>query len=126
MPASRTRLRKQVNEQIATLSKIVAQPEVKEILNEILEAPADQRLDVARRVATTRALAAKGVKIPKGFKITTRYFEEPPSEAAVVGGVVIEGRNTATRQAGTLCISLGAGVVVYGCLSYGEEISLLA
>lgn len=68
-------------EQIATmgeeLSKIASQPAFLEQLLKIRTAPASERYDAAKKVATVDNLNAKGVPLTSDFRVSTRSFEEP-------------------------------------------------
>jgi hypothetical protein len=37
--------------------------------------PADQRLNIGSKILTSEALRAKGVPLPHGVRVTSRYFE---------------------------------------------------
>lgn len=105
-----------ISDQIKLLTQISTHPALRQILSEIQKAPAEQRLATAERIASVDALAAKGVEIPKGLKISTRYFENP--NAVVRGDVMMNPKPDLMRAAGgTLCVSVGEII----CVSYGWE-----
>lgn len=106
------------SEQIQLLSQIATLPALRNILRQIGEAPPEERLALAERIATAEALEAQGLKIPPGVKITTRYFENP--KAVVRGEVMLKPTEEQFAEAGggTLCVSVGEII----CGSYGWEV----
>jgi hypothetical protein len=104
-------------DQVQLLTSFATHPALRRILKEIQDAPPEQRLATAERIATAEALQAEGLQIPPGLKITTRYFEDP--KAIVLGEVMLKPaeENFAEGGGGTLCLSVGEIV----CASYGWE-----
>jgi hypothetical protein len=66
-----------IQEQIEALNQVASHPAVISAMKELAELPEEERLDAARRLATPEALRDRGASLPEGFRITTRYFEEP-------------------------------------------------
>lgn len=64
-----------VEEQITDLSKVVSHPQFIALLTEIEEAPEEERVDVASRLASVAELEARGIPIPQNMRLTTRWFE---------------------------------------------------
>jgi hypothetical protein len=69
-----------LEEQIEALSQVASHPAVISAMKQIGELPETERLDAARELATPEALRERGVPLPAGFRITTRYFEEPGTQ----------------------------------------------
>jgi hypothetical protein len=111
-----------VSEQTALLAQIATHPAVRRIIHEIEQAPAQDRLATAERVATVQALEADGLDVPDGLRVTTRYFEDPST--LLRGEVVVKptAEMFAESAGGTLCVSVGEIV----CVSYGWETAVKA
>lgn len=91
--------------EIQVLSELIAHPEMQRITDEILAAPESERLELVNKIATPEALAARGIPVPEGVKITTRYFEDPPTGAVVDGP---EHGERLERYTQTMCFRFGA------------------
>lgn len=106
-----------LSEQTKLLSQIATHPVLRRMLSEIEQAPPQDRLATAERLASVEALAGEGVEIPEGLRITTRYFENPDS--LVRGDIMMNPKADSFEAAGggTLCVSVGEIV----CVSYGWE-----
>ena len=65
----------EVREQLADLAQVVSNPQFTAIINEIEQAPEAERVDTASRLASVAELEARGIPIPQGMRVTTRWFE---------------------------------------------------
>jgi hypothetical protein len=66
-----TKLKKITDEMIEAISH----PAYVAAMNTMKKTPMDQRLSVASKILTPDALKAKGVPLPDGMRISSRYFE---------------------------------------------------
>jgi|GEM_PF-4304161 len=117
-------------EQIAELSKqlnsVVTHPEFIGLIEELEQAPADQRKQFVRERMNTGALARKGVPVPTGFRSVVRVFEDPQSAVITQEAVQLDAPGPGTRalaemQASldvTVCASFGVGL----CASIGATL----
>jgi len=108
----------ELRQQIETLSSIASEPAFLEILAEIESAPEEERLAVATRLASLQTLGRRGLRVPAGTRLTTRYFEAP--QAATRGDIRVD-TAAAARKPGdgggtTVCVSLGYLV----CVTIGQ------
>jgi hypothetical protein len=105
---------------IKAISQIAAHPEFVGIVREI-EAGRDQadRTRIASVLATPREFAKRGIPMPAGFRVTTRYFEKPG--ARVVDHLkvsdVVHGPPPGNEPGMTACASVGLVV----CVSVGGD-----
>lgn len=106
-----------MRQQIELLSQIATHPALRQILTQIQEAPPQDRLATAERLASIEQLEAQGVNIPEGLRVTTRYFEDP--DALLRADVMVKptAEQFLRSGGGTLCVSVGEIV----CVSYGWE-----
>ncbi|WP_142215263.1 hypothetical protein [Streptomyces sp. SLBN-118] len=111
-------------EQLKELSKVLAEvashPEFTKILKEIEQTPESERLAKATRLASVDELTRRGIPVPEGFRLTTRYFENPSSvtrgDVAVTLPQLPAGGDELERI--TVCASVGYIV----CASVGGEV----
>lgn len=110
----------ELREKIETLSRIASEPAFLEILAEIESAPEAERLAVATRLARLQTLGRRGLNVPAGTRLTTRYFEAP--QAATRGDVRIDAAGIVDRAeeaaAPTVCVSVGYIV----CVTVGDTV----
>jgi len=106
--------------QARTLSTIAAHPAFLALLQEIQYTPESERMAAAERLSNIDTLRARGIELPEdGFRLTTRYFEDPN---ALVSGSIRTG--TTGPEIGvaraapsiTTCFSVG----FFACLSVGS------
>jgi hypothetical protein len=109
------RLQKITGEMIAAISH----PAYVAAMNTMKNTPMDKRLSVASKILTPAALKAKGVPLPDGMRISSRYFE--PGNPTVINidehGATIAGPNIgpiaawgcACGGAATACGGAGGG-----------------
>jgi hypothetical protein len=104
------------------LSEVASHPEFTRMLREIERAPEAERVAKATQLASVDELAKRGVPIPDGFRLTTRFFENP--EAAVRGDVAVTlpepTPGVAPEARTTVCGSIGYIV----CGSVGGEVQI--
>jgi hypothetical protein len=103
----------------AQLAEIVTQPAVLNILKEIADAPAEERLKRAQELATIESLVGRGVNVPNDMRLTTRYFEEPDSLTR--GDVRIDGAPSEERER-TVIICGGIGFIA--CITVGDPVRI--
>lgn len=72
------KLKQLTDEMIAAISH----PAYVAAMNKMKKTPMDQRLSVASKILTPAALKAKGVLLPEGMRISSRYFE--PGDPTVI------------------------------------------
>lgn len=112
----------QLASHVAAISAVATRPEFVQILREIHSAPESERLSTAERLASLEELRARGLDLPEGSRITTRYFEEPVGD--IGGSLLLSTETTAAEPISgvsashtTICYSVGAIV----CVSVGHE-----
>src|SRR5215469_11605621 len=76
-----------LHEQTLALTEVTTHPTFLKILQELSEVPEERRLMEAQQRLTPQALSQQGVPIPKDFRVTLRYFEDPKSRNISVVGL---------------------------------------
>lgn len=113
----------QLAAQVEAISSVATRPEFVEILQEIHGAPESERVATAERLASIGELRSRGVDLPQGSRLTTRYFENPTAE---VGGslrlstevaAASEPISGVSASHTTICFSVGAII----CVTVGHE-----
>lgn len=109
-------------QQAAILTAITTHPAILEMLREVEAVPEPQRMQKAEQLATVDAMKARGIPVPAGVRLTTRYFEDPNApqiQAQIVSGGPAEPVAAMVQAAGTsICASLG----FFFCVSVGRNI----
>lgn len=59
------------------IGQLVAHPQYQALIDELERAPEHERENLARRIATRDGLLQRGIELPKGFRLTLRWFEDP-------------------------------------------------
>lgn len=67
---------KELKEQLDKVVALWTHPEMIKVLQTVAQAPAKDREELVRRMANVPALKRRGVPVPEGLKVTTRYFFE--------------------------------------------------
>jgi hypothetical protein len=83
-----------MSEEIDALGKLASAPAFLDLLKEINNAPEDERLEVAGRLATVDELKRRGLPVTDANRLTLRYFEErsdQPMRGAVTDAPLDEG-----------------------------------
>jgi hypothetical protein len=88
------------------LSTIASHPEFVKILQEIEQAPSDERGNVAKELANVEAMAERGIPVPDTFRATTRVFEDPDAPLGAKPTLPPPPRPP-TAEVATICLSLG-------------------
>jgi hypothetical protein len=116
MPAEQQELQKHIEE----VARLASHPAMLKALAEIQQAPTDERLDVARRVADRAALKARGLDIGPEFRIALRSFEDPSKADVAAEQIISEtaGKKPSDGGGTTVCGSVG----FYVCGSVGTTI----
>jgi hypothetical protein len=70
----------QMSRELDALGKLASAPAFLDLLQEISDAPEDQRDETARRLATVDELKRRGLPVTDANRLTLRYFEERPGE----------------------------------------------
>lgn len=70
----------QMSTELDALGKLASAPAFLDLLQEISDAPEDQRDETARRLATVDELKRRGLPVTDANRLTLRYFEERPNE----------------------------------------------
>lgn len=70
----------QMSTELDALGKLASAPAFLDLLQEISDAPEDQRDETARRLATVDELKRRGLPVTDANRLTLRYFEERPGE----------------------------------------------
>ncbi|MFI2184605.1 hypothetical protein [Streptomyces sioyaensis] len=111
----------QVAQMSQVLSETISHPAFAEMVRQIEAVPPGDRMAVAKAIATSEELANRGVIMPDGFRITTRYFEDPASPLKADAVIEQGDQPTAKMMAGaTLCATLGGYIA---CISVGKVLS---
>ncbi|HJP60217.1 MAG TPA: hypothetical protein VJ865_09460 [Gemmatimonadaceae bacterium] len=106
------KLRKITNDMIDTLSS----PAFVAAMTQLKKTPMDKRLAVASKTLTPTALAAAGVKLPPGMRVTSRYFEQG-SPADIIE---VTDHGAALRHVSSIPpLGGGAAVGAWGCACGG-------
>jgi hypothetical protein len=121
----RRELPPEVQRQIEELASVASHPQFVALVNEIEEAPEEQRAEVASRLASLPELESRGIPIPQGMRLTTRWFEKLELDRGT--GERLLADSTVDRRLGppgedqlTVCGSVGYIV----CGSVGGDIHL--
>jgi hypothetical protein len=69
------------------LSAAVMHPEFLKALEEVLSLPEAQRSQAVFTQLAPQALAARGVPVPQGMRVSTRFFENPDDRTMSAAGV---------------------------------------
>jgi len=78
------KLKAMTNTIIATISH----PSFIKAMKEMKATPQSKRLRLAEKILTKRALIRSGIKLPRGMRVTSRYFEPgSPKIIEVIGSV---------------------------------------
>lgn len=101
------------------VSQVATHPAFIALLDEIRAAPESDRLATAERLANLEELRARGLELPAGSRLTTRYFEDP--YAALAGSVKVDSENVTDigpdkAVGSTICYSLG----FFACVTVGH------
>lgn len=101
-------------EMMHSLTETVAHPEFDNLVREIDEQPADERLNYAKEHATVEEMKNRGIPLVDGFRICIRMFEdtEAPStdfdKIQMIGGGPQIGKWTVCASLGYFfCVSVG-------------------
>jgi hypothetical protein len=86
-------------QQVQKLNEAVTHPAFLEMLEEISKLPEDERFKAASERGTPEALARRGVPLPDGMRVTTRYFEDPQSRFLGSVALATEGVSAAPGRA---------------------------
>jgi hypothetical protein len=129
---SLSRYQRRLRQQIEALNSIVADPVMLSMLKDIHQAPVPERLRVATEVANLERLRERGLAVPEGMRVTTRYFEAPQATAradilvdttedtAAAGSEASVG----SAQAASVCVSLGFFVCASVGSSTGDDVPI--
>lgn len=103
----------ELKQQAATLSDVVRHPGFVSIVQELEDTPPEQRDAKAAELASIDNLRARGVPIPEGMRLTTRWFENPEEGAKSDGELVghaeqVPGLTICGSLGWFLCISVGS------------------
>jgi hypothetical protein len=127
----------QMSQEIDALGKLASAPAFLELLKEISNAPEDERLEVAGRLATVDELKRRGLPVTDANRLTLRYFEERPdqpmrgavtdaphdegpADSGLPPGVILADEELAAKD-WTICATTGTnqgGIIV--CSSLGK------
>ncbi|MFE9328209.1 hypothetical protein ACIHDR_43520 [Nocardia sp. NPDC052278] len=98
------------NEMIATLSS----PAFVAAMKKLKKTSVDKRLEVASKILTPTALAAAGVKLPSGMRVTSRYFEQGDPDI-----IEVTSHGAALRHVGSIPALGGGAVGAWACACGG-------
>lgn len=108
------------------LAALVTDEKFMELLEEVERKPADQRGDALHEILTPDGLRRRGVSVPEGLKISTRWFVAPSESEPFTSNPVWPPKTTEEPKAAskpTLCVSVGTpGVPI--CVSVGETLGV--
>jgi hypothetical protein len=115
----------------ATLAAITAHPAFLEMLSEIEAQPEGQRMAKAEQLASVSELQRRGVPVPPGLRLTTRYFENPGQAQRteqllhlneMVGTGAASQPPGGPMQTGLRTVTVCASGGFFFCVSVGAEI----
>src|SRR5262245_58515967 len=76
--ATSPQLTQQEAEEFASkLNRVVTSPQFMDLIGELAALPEDQRKERAAQLASVDTLRNRGVPIPEGLRLSTRFFESP-------------------------------------------------
>jgi hypothetical protein len=117
----------EVQQQIDDLAQVVRHPQFSALIMEIQGTPEEERAETASRLASISELEERGIPIPQGLRITTRWFEKPELERGqgerLLAEATVDRRRTTPPEGSeelTVCGSVGYIV----CGSVGGELQL--
>lgn len=110
-----------LGERVRVISALAADPVFAQLVREIDDAPEDTRMDTAERLSRVEVLRERGLTVPEGLRLTTRYFEDPAQN--VYGSLLVDrpSDEAASEPEKTLfelhvCVSLG----YFACVTVGH------
>lgn len=113
----------EIQKQIEDLVNVASAPQTLEALKQLADAPEGRRSAVAEEFTSPKALAAKGVEIPDGMRVSLRTFEAATDKTlswytydSATGREMIHDPD-ALPLGTTICASVGFFV----CVSVGRE-----
>lgn len=107
---------------IEDLGKTIGNAQFQGLVKEIDAQPPSERIAFAKRLATVDELKKRGIPLPEGFRITTRVFENPSDMSSQFDETGKQIAATSAAVGPTVCVSVGAGIIVNVCVSVGGEI----
>ena len=66
---------KKVKKEMEVMIDMITHPAFVAAMKAMKETPVAGRTELGKKSLTVKSLSAKGVKIPEGMRVTTRYFE---------------------------------------------------
>jgi hypothetical protein len=118
MPRPEAPPRREIEEQTRRLNQVWTHPRFIELIQDLEETPENERPEVARRLVTRDELDRRGIPIPPGVRITTRWFEDPRAQT-LESPLVDSGPDIGPRRPPiNICVSAG----FYVCASCGADV----
>ncbi len=111
--------RKKVKKEMDALIEMITHPAFVAAMKEMKETPVAARRKLAKDVLAVDALRNAGVTMPRGMRVTTRYFEPGKTEAIQVSP---DGRLSTIKLPKELVIR-GGGLVSWGGCACGGGLS---
>lgn len=123
----------EIKRQIEELTNFASAQPTLEALQKVSDAPEADRSRLAEELVTPKALAAKGVPLPKDTRVSLRVFEKPTNKSlgaytynTATGEQALTGKQAFEKQASaakarsiTVCASAGYFI----CVSVGGDTS---
>lgn len=100
--------------QVEVLNEVTETPQFHGLLDELREAPPEERRDLAKEIPWVDRLSDEGVSVPQSLRMTERAFEDPSDGRVATAGEFTPSKTSTQPQMGA-CISIG----YYVCVSYG-------
>jgi hypothetical protein len=112
---------------IEDLIKVVSHPVFNKLLSELGSVEPSKRDAFLKANMSPAALAEKGVPVQQGLRVTTRYFEEPPTAESVtlkkIGEILPPIPEPAGEKTKTVCTTVGTTVPPFSvCVSEGSTV----
>jgi len=105
----------EIAKMVSEVTAVVTHPNFLKMMNGLQSLPEADREKEAENIAQIATLQKHGIPLPKGFRVSTRRFENPADsqmKAPAPGAVASD-----PSQGLTVCGSVGMGV----CVSVGGE-----
>ena len=100
--------------QVEILNGVAETPQFHGLLDELRNAPKDERRDLAKKIQWVDELKEGGVEVPSSLRMTERAFEDPTDGRVAPAGDFVPQKVAEQPQMGA-CVSIG----YYVCVSYG-------
>jgi hypothetical protein len=108
--------RRRVKKEMDALIEMITHPAFVGAMKQMKETPVAERRALAKDVLAVDTLKSAGVKMPRGMRVTTRYFEPGKTQAIQISP---EGRVTTVKLPKELVSGRPGGVLSWGGCACG-------